>query len=167
MPDILADYREWRQQQAARVSTHSDGCHMWHKDCMIHRLADALAVEQAKRTPSESSTPGGCTRQGEGTPEPVAWAVALGDEGLVLDGIYISRAKADEVLEWRNANTEYGARLMPLFRSPTLTDAEREAIREACDEGRWYPQDYHHVRTLRGLLERTRNGTPDGRETVQ
>ena len=50
MSDILADYREWRQQQAARVSTHSDGCHMWHRDCMIHRLADALAVEQAKRT---------------------------------------------------------------------------------------------------------------------
>jgi len=50
MPDILADYREWRQQQEARVSTHSDGCHMWHRDCMIHRLADALAVEQAKRT---------------------------------------------------------------------------------------------------------------------
>jgi len=39
MPDILADYREWRDQQASRVSTHSDGCHMWHKDCMIHRLA--------------------------------------------------------------------------------------------------------------------------------
>jgi hypothetical protein len=50
MADILADYREWRQQQAARVSTHSDGCHMWHEQCMIHRLADALAVEQAKRT---------------------------------------------------------------------------------------------------------------------
>jgi hypothetical protein len=50
MPDILADYREWREQQAIRVSTHSDGCHMWHRDCMIHRLADALAVEQAKRT---------------------------------------------------------------------------------------------------------------------
>jgi phage gp16-like protein len=50
MADILADYREWRDQQAARVSTHSAGCHMWHKDCMIHRLADALAVEQAKRT---------------------------------------------------------------------------------------------------------------------
>jgi hypothetical protein len=42
MSDILADYREWRDQQATRVSTHSGGCHMWHKDCMIHRLADAL-----------------------------------------------------------------------------------------------------------------------------
>jgi hypothetical protein len=36
----------------------------------------------------------------------------------------------------------------------TLTDAEREAIREACDEGRWYPKDYHHIHTLRCLLER-------------
>jgi hypothetical protein len=50
---------------------------------------------------------------------------------------------------------------------PTLTDAEREAISEACDEGRWYPKDYHHIDTLRGLLERTRNGAVDGRETVR
>jgi hypothetical protein len=61
--DILADYREWRQQQEARVSTHSAGCHMWHRDCMIHRLAAALAVEQAKRTPERPSTPGEGTRQ--------------------------------------------------------------------------------------------------------
>ena len=63
MNDILADYREWSDQQAARVSTHSGGCHMWHKDCMIHRLAAALAVEQAKRTPERPSTPGEGTRQ--------------------------------------------------------------------------------------------------------
>ena len=61
--DILTDYREWRDQQATRVSTHSDGCHMWHRDCMIHRLAAALASEMAKRTPSEPSTPGEGTRQ--------------------------------------------------------------------------------------------------------
>ena len=51
MSDILADYREWRDQQAARVSTHSAGCHMWHRDCMIHRLADAL--ERARLTDAE------------------------------------------------------------------------------------------------------------------
>jgi hypothetical protein len=51
MPDILADYREWRDQQAARVSTHSAGCHMWHRDCMIHRLADALG--RARLTDAE------------------------------------------------------------------------------------------------------------------
>jgi hypothetical protein len=42
MPDILADYREWRASLDDRIGTHSDGCHMWHNDCMIHRLADAL-----------------------------------------------------------------------------------------------------------------------------
>jgi hypothetical protein len=51
MRDILADYREWRDQQAARVSTHSAGCHMWHRDCMIHRLADALG--RARLTDAE------------------------------------------------------------------------------------------------------------------
>ncbi len=83
MADILADYREWRDAQPTRVSTHSGGCHMWHQRCMIDRLADAL--ERAR-----------------------------------------------------------------------LTDAEREAIREACDEGRWYLKDYSHIDTLRTLLERTK-----------
>ena len=35
-----------------------------------------------------------------------------------------------------------------------LTDAEREAFKEACDEGRWYPKDYHHIHTMRALLAR-------------
>ena len=48
MNDILADYREWRDAQPVRVSTHSGRCHLWHRDCMIHRLAHALAAEQAK-----------------------------------------------------------------------------------------------------------------------
>jgi hypothetical protein len=51
MSDILADYREWRDQQAARVSTHSAGCHMWHERCMIDRLADALG--RARLTDAE------------------------------------------------------------------------------------------------------------------
>jgi hypothetical protein len=49
--DILADYREWRDAQPTRVSTHSAGCHLWHRDCMIHRLADAL--ERARLTDAE------------------------------------------------------------------------------------------------------------------
>ncbi len=36
-----------------------------------------------------------------------------------------------------------------------LTEEEREAIKEACDEGRWYPKDYHHIHAMRSLLERT------------
>ena len=137
MPDILADYREWRQQQAARVSTHSEGCHMWHKDCMIHRLAAALAAEMAKRTPAEPSTPGDGTRQA----------------GCIVTRLRQTRADMigtdDEDHYWdcHDAAAEI-ERLL-------LTDAEREAIREACDEGRWYPKDYHHIRTLQELLERT------------
>ena len=64
MSDILADYREWRDQQAARVSTHSAGCHMWHERCMIDRLADALGrarlnlEEQVPRwIPTDESLP--------------------------------------------------------------------------------------------------------------
>ena len=88
MADILADYREWRQQQAGRVSTHSDGCHMWHKDCMIHRLAAALASEMAKRTPSEPSTPGegtsqaGCTLT-DAEREAVAYYIGTGGPDTV------------------------------------------------------------------------------------
>jgi hypothetical protein len=57
--DILADYREWRDQQAARVSTHSDRCHLWHRDCMIHRLADALerAISGAGKSAQAANTP--------------------------------------------------------------------------------------------------------------
>jgi hypothetical protein len=51
MSDILADYREWRDAQPVRVSTHSDRCHMYHDRCMIHRLADAL--ERATLTDEE------------------------------------------------------------------------------------------------------------------
>lgn len=42
MADILSDYREWAAAQEQRISTHSARCHLWHRDCMIHRLAREL-----------------------------------------------------------------------------------------------------------------------------
>jgi uncharacterized NAD(P)/FAD-binding protein YdhS len=54
---------------------------------------------------------------------------------------------ADEMQRLRNGS-------LVACETVRLTDAEREAIREACDEGRWYPKDYHHIHTLRGLLDR-------------
>jgi len=39
MADILADYREWSASQEQRIGTHSARCHLWHRDCMIGRLA--------------------------------------------------------------------------------------------------------------------------------
>jgi hypothetical protein len=101
--------------------------------------------------------------------QPVAWAVALGDKGRVLDGIYISKAKADEVLEWRNENTEYGARLIPLYDlpQPALTDEEREAVHRLCravthysaggvavDGGSFARDDDRAVAVVRGWLAR-------------
>ena len=44
MSNILDDYREWSAAQPERLSTHSDGCHMWHLHCMASRLAEALAA---------------------------------------------------------------------------------------------------------------------------
>lgn len=39
LPDILSDYRQWRSQQEDRIGTHSERCHLYHRDCMIVRLA--------------------------------------------------------------------------------------------------------------------------------
>lgn len=70
---------------------------------------------------------------------------------------------ADEIKRLRDAIrrlTEQDATLsvcdgnVTVTMDATLTDEEREAISEACDEGRWYPKDYHHIHTLRGLLDR-------------
>ena len=55
LPDILADYRQWRSQQEDRIGTHSDGCHLWprHERCMIHRLA--AEVERLRQVLSQGN----------------------------------------------------------------------------------------------------------------
>jgi len=159
MSDILTDYREWRASLEDRIGTHSAGCHMWprHERCMIHRLAAALAAEQAKRTdacelharesqrlqpdrtPEAASTPDEGTSQRE-CAEPVAW-LAHSDEFQMVS-LFREHAEAGA--------TENEAAVVPLYRSPTLTDAEREAI--AYYIGTGGPDTVDD--TLRGLLER-------------
>ena len=51
MTDILADYREWAANVPTRVSTHNERCHLYHAECMIHRLARRL--EEAALTDAE------------------------------------------------------------------------------------------------------------------
>ena len=80
-----------------------------------------------------------------------AWAVMDGTKTLV--GYHsCSREKAEA---WAR---EYGfPEVVPLYRSPTLTDAEREAIEAAIDRFRdWVngTDDEEREVTLRGLLER-------------
>ena len=97
--------------------------------------------------------------------EPLAWAVLLADGRLYgrYDFQWEARAIADALL----ANDGVPAIVEPLYRSPTLTDAEREAIdtaeasllRESTDIAT--PQPVRQrlgaaAATLRGLLERTK-----------
>jgi hypothetical protein len=72
----------------------------------------------------------------------------IGMEQTIADLRFALRQAADQngLLEVKISQWEAS--------SLALTDEEREAIKEACDEGRWYPKDYHHIHTMRGLLER-------------
>jgi hypothetical protein len=86
--------------------------------------------------------------------EPVAFA-AINDNGDIAWIGYTQEAAADGVS---------GRVVVPLYRSPTLTDEEREAIglsipamQYAADElGLSRAEFDRHAATLRGLLERTR-----------
>jgi len=82
-----------------------------------------------------------------------AWAVMDGTKTLV--GYHsCSRDKAEA---WAR---EYGfPEVVPLYRSPTLTDAEREAVEAAIDRFRdWVngTDDEDREVALRSLLERTK-----------
>jgi hypothetical protein len=91
-----------------------------------------------------------------GSVEPVAWAVMDGTKTLV--GYHsCSREKAEA---WAR---EYGfPEVVPLYRSPTLTDVERASMTRAIEtlEGVEYMEafrtenDATAAATLRGLLER-------------
>ena len=84
----------------------------------------------------------------------VAWAVVCGD---CVDSTFTDR---DEAVEWA-CGLIPPPQIVPLYRSPTLTDAEREAVEEACN---FYSHecetdgatddDYQNAAALRGLLER-------------
>jgi len=98
-------------------------------------------------TPSEPSTPGEGTSQRE-CAEPVAW-LAHSDECQMVS-LFREHAEAGA--------TENEAAVVPLYRSPTLTDAERRAITRAVAVA----DEFHDTRlaaTLRGLLERTQKVT--------
>jgi len=104
------------------------------------------------RTPQTNATPGECSVLGsyeksdekrvacDTKQEPVAWAI------LNKDHQYVSLLR--EVAEARNV---FSAPLVPLYRWPTLTDAEREALEFAVGTGRVAT---HDATTLRSLLER-------------
>ena len=126
-----------------------------------YKLADAMLRERERtnhdaapaataRTDAAAGEPGGSMGTGN-TQEPVAWAVAIGQEGYVLDDIFVCERKAAAAWKWRNNNDTCGARIIPLYRQPqpSLTAEEREAIGVAM-----HRCDGPEFKTLRALLER-------------
>ena len=58
MSNILDDYREWAANVPTRASTHNERCHLYHAECMVHRLARRLeeaALTDAEREAVETS----------------------------------------------------------------------------------------------------------------
>jgi hypothetical protein len=83
--------------------------------------------------------------------EPVAWVV-FADDGS--ESVYVASLKEQA----EAAAKDYGWNIAPLYRAPTLTAAEREAIEWAINDqiaGGW--EDHETVKdvlsVLRGLLE--------------
>lgn len=86
----------------------------------------------------------GSFRDSQNAKEPVAWAVETGGE---LEASFCGPAGREDAADWREQSDGV---IVPLYRSPTLTDAEREAVDFAADflDGRRVAE------TLRNLLER-------------
>jgi hypothetical protein len=85
--------------------------------------------------------------------EPIAWAVMLPDGDRIYD-VYAIEEEAKAIDEFVTGN--HG--IVPLYRSPTLTDAERFVLREVMDiyAGEDDVASNEIAAVIDGLLERTR-----------
>lgn len=107
-------------------------------------LARGTDADGTGDTHDSQTTPGQCSTPREGTSEPVAWA-ALHDDGDIAWIGYTPDGAADGAC---------GRKVVPLYRLPTLTDAEREAL--SWFTGGRGPVCAQYMATIRGLLERTK-----------
>jgi len=82
--------------------------------------------------------------------DPVAW-VAFAADGSESAVAVMHRDEADEIA------ARHGWHVAPLYRSPLLTDEERQAIVVAAAWLQAHPS--HPAATLRRLLDRTKNGS--------
>ena len=111
-------------------------------------------------TPATHTTPGEGSVPRDGT-EPVAWAVCTPGDGD-WSPCFFHEPRAQ-----RCANAIVGEKnVVPLYRSPTLTDAEAETLRELRDEAAQYADEIGlcasevrgRQRIIDGLLGRTGGG---------
>ena len=122
-------------------------------------------AEAAKTNPTQprNGTPEECSVPSEGSVpdsriwnEPVAWWLkgCEYDTGCEYEYVSLVKESADEA-------AKEGGTVTPLYRSPTLTDAEREAVEWFATFGNSHLAPLsnnwiNHAATLRGLLERLR-----------
>jgi hypothetical protein len=110
-------------------------------------------------TPQTHATPQHCSVQGDGSVprsgtenEPVAWWLKGSEYDTGCEYEYVSLVK-----ESAEAAAKEGGTVTPLYRAPTLTDAEREALERVSVAYDLLPTEgaQQVSATLRGLLERT------------
>jgi hypothetical protein len=129
--DKAANEIERLTQQASSLAT----CEAWLQKQVAERDA---TIESLRLEHSEH--------------KPVAWGITQGNETSHIFGL---RKDAERVCAW-HAETFPHIRVgvVPLYRSVTLTDAERESIRKAMIVMRIHEDDDEDV--LEALLERTK-----------
>lgn len=95
----------------------------------------------------------GSFRDSRNAKEPVAWAVETGGE---LEASFCGPAGREDAADWREQSDGV---IVPLYRSPTITDEEREAVEAAVKCADLYDEEMDGFasgvsKTLRKLLER-------------
>jgi hypothetical protein len=102
---------------------------------------------------NRDATPGDGSVQGEGAVAPAAW-LAVAADGSESSAVYMLKEQADA------AAREWGWFVVPLYRSPTLADEEREAMEKAVAEFAALADEHESsadsriADTLRSLLAR-------------
>jgi len=167
-PEARAESDEDRADKAA-TSHRRDGTGDTPKTisgCVFDRLTSITGSDPDSRvwethTPATHATHVEGSEQRECT-EPVAWAVMLADGERIYD-VYATEEEAKAIDEAVTGN--HG--VVPLYRSPTLTDAEREVIEWAievsdsladCGATGTGGEESRESAALRGLLERLGGG---------
>lgn len=93
-------------------------------------------------------------------PEPIAWAVFEHGERHPL-ALFTSRSDADLHASRKNDIGQRNCEAVPLYRQPTLTNAERDSIGHLCHHAKWCDQcddlDAAEASTAEGLIRRLDN----------
>ena len=126
--------------------------------CSVFDRSQPIAKPTPVHTPPAHATPSVGSVPRDGT-EPVAWGVANGSRVLATS---ISRMDAVDM----QGDYAYHTEIVQLYRSPTLTDAEAETLRELRDEAAQYADEIGlcasevrgRQRIIDGLLERLGGG---------